>query len=227
MPPTHQWLLPAALVGGAGIILSRNPWRRFPALFAWALLTALFIGMTFGGPNNGKPYPQWIIFTAAALVPIQCREGLGCVKIHVPWRRLITGECAVALAAFVLAGPTWNLWRCYHLIFWAVVMLAAAIYRLRHRILLNRRDKAYFYGMTLWLLCKAPASSFFRGGPGPKLFPSIPKDTVEVYCYWTLAACMVGMALAMWIRLPGRKRAAKKPNDGKTVTGLIEMERAA
>jgi|GEM_PF-5851238 len=222
MPPIHQLLMPAVLAGSAGFIAIRNPWRRYPALFSWSLLTAFFVGATWGH----QPYPTWIMIAAAILLPLQVRESLVCRRISVSWRffGVALAGAVVLSAAMGYPARSWNVARSYYQLSAMAVMIGATFYRLRHPVLESRRDLAYGIGMTLWLSVKAPASTFVRGGLGTLAFPAVSRDAVEACCYWLLMTCIVGMALAMFAKTPGRKRAAKTPK-GKTVTGVIEMER--
>jgi len=222
MPPTHQLLMPAVLAGSAGFIAIRNPWRRYPALFSWALLTAFFVGVTWGN----QPYPKWIMIAAAVLLPLQVRESLICRRISVSWRAfgLALAGAVVFSAALGWPARSWNVARGYYQLSAMAVMICATIHRLRHPMIESRRDLAYGLGMTLWLFVKAPASTFVKGGLGTWLFPAVGRDAVEVSCYWLLMACVVGMALAMVAKGPGRKHAAKNTR-GRTVTGLIELQK--
>lgn len=238
MPPIHQLVMPAVLVGCAGYISYRRSWRDYPALLSWMCVTALFTGLTWGN----APYPLWIIFAALAVWPFVIRECLGHSRIRAPLFIVIPAPVQVVVLAVQAAclaipfasmtpGLTFiqhaNLARSYFLLMCLGVMVAAVIYRLCHPVLERRRDLAYRWGVTAFLLVKAPASTFVKGGLGYRLMPHATFAHVSAASYWCLMAAVIVASVAIaWESHLQRKRAAKTPK-GMTRTGVIEMDRSA
>jgi hypothetical protein len=226
-----QLLMPVVVAAGAGLVIHKFSWREYPALIAWMSLAVFVQGLTYG-----RPYPAW-------MAPIACAF-LGCAVCEVRWcSRFLTTKaqrnffCAMAvLLALAPAvgthGLTWTqrafLFRSYFFLEAFGVLAVLVVYRLVRPVLECQRHQVYRIGMMLWIGVSAVTGAFVNGGIGYRLLPYTRAryQLIGTVAYWAMMATVGGMAIAMWVSAPGRKRAAKTPK-GLTRTGLIESGRAA
>lgn len=230
-PLILQLLKSAAVVVGAGIVLRRFSRREYPALMLWMLWEVMLQTATFG--YRDLPAAMMIAQDGicAAVICEVIRTSRLTVQIGTQIRvfvAVIAGAKILSTVPHLTEIQSAYLFRSYFLWAAAVVLLTITLIRWWRPVLERKADRIYRVGTTAWIFCLAVAGSFVKGGIGYQLFPRTMGTWQAVHA----ATCIVvsgtvlAMSAAMYLSVPGRKRAAKTPK-GKTKTGLIEMERAA
>lgn len=230
-PLLLQLLKSAAIVAGAGIVLYRFSWREYPALISWMLWEVAYQVATLGG----RDIPPVMMLVQDGLCLAVICEVIFLSRIDVRLGATVRTFVAVMAAAKILASlpdltamQEWYLFRSY--VLWAAFVVLAGITVRRWTFAIPERkvNRVYRVGMTAWVFVLALSGSFVKGGIGYKIFPYTMRtwNTMHLISCAAVAVTVLAMSAAMYLSVPGRKRAAKRP-DGRTVTGLIQVERAA
>jgi hypothetical protein len=228
-PQLLQMVKAVAIVAGAWIVLRRFSWRAYPALLLWMLWEVAMQTATFGF----RDLPASLILVqdgvcAAAICEVIRQSRLG-IRLDIQIRVFL---CAMAAAKILSTLPdlttvqSWYLFRSYFL--WAAfgTLFAITLLRWRRPVLERKATQIYRLGATAWIGVLAVSGSFVKGGIGYEIFPytmATWKAAHAATCA-VIALTVIVMASAMYRSVPGKKRAAKD-TQGRTRTGLIEMER--
>jgi hypothetical protein len=228
-------LLPAVEIAGAGYLFRRIRWTGYPALMSYLVFesafnawntfdyrTAVLVGML---PRMAlRAWVVWEVF----------RLSRSCWPLSEVRKTAISAVCAVSGVVALLwwrthLSPldTFFLARQYYHIGLAAALWALVMRSFRWPMLEHRRNRAYRYGMAVWMTVMAVGSTFTRGGLGYGLFDY----TEDVWMVARLAVCAClavtagGLCLGMGVGEP-YKRAVRIAGCARR-SNVIEMGRAA
>lgn len=213
-PLSLQLAMPVVQVIGAGVIMSRIPWRDLPALTSLMCSEAFFQGLSFGG----VPLPSWALWVRVMVIAAVSAEVLAYARVEVS--RELRGRAvalALATAAFLASlAPGLTpmqrvyLFRSYFLLAPCAVIVGAAIVRHINPVLEPKRVRAYRLGAVAWILNLTIAGAFVKGGLGYRILPYTlgTWQTVNLASYAALILTVSGMSLAMWLSVRPKRRGA-------------------
>ncbi len=230
-----QWAFPGVQALGAFLIGRKLTWRCHPALVTFLLIqcyASLFTSL--GWTVRYAVICIQLLALSALLLEM---EKLSRGPLHRRVKASLAG-LVISACAFHAASIPWDLdyqlslFRSDFRIAAAAAAVSITVYRWRRPALEThaecRRHRIYRVGVTMWLVISAVSGSFVQGGIGVRLWAYTPWRWSLISCatYGALIAVVIALSVALNSSAPGRKHAAKRC-DGKTVTGLLETERAA